>query len=110
MNIVRGLILLPMLLAGCLDTTDPAEDIYTPLDPQVDVRAIPDEDRRFTVKVTGVYGQSFPDIFPIWQNTLDSTCGNTTYNPFNLNEVLERDAIGRAIPTLQGTVSCRPAD
>ena len=110
MNIARGLILLPLLLAGCLETTHAADDVYTPTDPQVDVQPIPDEDRRFTVKITGIHGQSFPDIFPIWASTLDSTCGNTTYNPFNLNEVLERDALGRAIPTLQGTVSCRPAD
>lgn len=110
MNFARGLILLPVLLAGCITSADPVDDVFTPLDPQVDVQPIPDEDRRFTVDITGIHGQSFPDIFPLWQSTLDITCGNTTYNPFNLNEILKRDALGRAIPTLQGTVSCRPAD
>ncbi|MGR3723497.1 hypothetical protein LGT41_0014215 [Abyssibius alkaniclasticus] len=110
MNIARGLIFLPMLLAGCLAATDPVADVSTPLEPQVDVQPIPDEERRFTVKITGIAGQSFANLVPIWDRTLDETCSNTTYNPFNLNEILERDALGRTIPTLQGTVSCRPAD
>lgn len=104
---LRGLMVLPLVLAGCLETEDPAPDVVTPTSPQVDVQPIPDEEDRYTLKVTGLNGQSFPQIHPLWVSAIEEVCGNTLINPYSLNEVLERDVLGRAIPTLQGTVSCR---
>jgi len=104
---MRGFILLPMVLAGCVEASDPAADVVLPNIPQVDAVPIADEEGRYTFKVTGLFGQSFPQLQPLWASTIEEICGNTLINPYSLHEVLERDALGRAIPTLQGTVSCR---
>ena len=107
MFFARGLFLLPLILAGCVQAADPADEVVLPSAPQVDVAPIPDEDNRYTLKVAGLYGQSFSDINSLWTDTIVNVCGNTLINPYALYEVLERDGLGRAIPTLQGTVSCR---
>jgi len=107
MSIARGLFFLPLILAGCVQAADPADEVVLPTAPQVDVAPIPDEDNRYTLKVAGLPGQSFSDINSLWTDTIVNVCGNTLINPYALYEVLERDGLGRAIPTLQGTVSCR---
>lgn len=107
MSIVRGLFFLPFVLAGCMQAADPVEEVVLPTAPQIDAVPIPDEDNRYTLKVAGLYGQSFADINSLWTDAIVDVCGNTLINPYSLYEILERDALGRAIPTLQGTVSCR---
>lgn len=98
---------LPLMLAACVETPEPLPEVELPTTTEAFVQPIPDEEGRYVLKVAGIYGQSFPDIFQNWTDAIVEVCGNTLINPYSLNEILERDGLGRAIPTLQGTVTCR---